>query len=93
MTIMPVSRKRLLTLLIPITMTSRALEIFPAKTCRPCMPANRSHTLEMQREKIPRDDSDDEPLIGPDAKMCRLLKDKKLRFGAREDYLEVSWEK
>jgi hypothetical protein len=28
----------------------------------------------MQGEKSPRDDSDDEPLIGPDAKMRRLLK-------------------
>ena len=42
----------------------------------------------MQGEKSPRDDSDDEPLIGPDAKMRRLLKDKKLRFSAGEDYLE-----
>jgi hypothetical protein len=42
----------------------------------------------MQGEKSPRDDSDDEPLIGPDAKMRRLLKDKKLRFSTGEDYLE-----
>ncbi len=42
----------------------------------------------MQGEKSPRDDSDDEQLIGPDAKMRRLLKDKKLRFSAGEDYLE-----
>jgi len=42
----------------------------------------------MQGEKSPRDDSDDEPLIGPDAKMRRLLKDKKRRFSAGEDYLE-----
>ena len=42
----------------------------------------------MQGEKSPRDDSDDEPLIGPDAKMRRLLKDKKLRISAGEDYLE-----
>jgi hypothetical protein len=42
----------------------------------------------MQGEKSPRDDSDDEPLIGPDAKMRRLLKDKKLRFSAGEEYLE-----
>jgi hypothetical protein len=42
----------------------------------------------MQGEKSPQDDSDDEPLIGPDAKMRRLLKDKKLRFSAGEDYLE-----
>jgi hypothetical protein len=42
----------------------------------------------MQGEKIPRDDSDEEPLIGPEAKMRRLLKDKKLCFSAGEDSLD-----
>jgi hypothetical protein len=48
---MPVSRTRLLTLLIPMTITSRALKTFPAKTCRPCRPANRSHTLKCSVRK------------------------------------------
>jgi hypothetical protein len=65
---MPVS-KRLLIFLLAMTITSRALRIFPKKTCRPCRWAGEPVThSEMPREEMPREDSDDEPLFEPVAK-------------------------